>query len=101
MVAHAKPSLAPSTGRQGQHSHTRLTTTLAYGLPAAALAAAGAGLYRRLHRSVPPVEGTLPCPVHAPVRVARDHWGIPHIYAETAEDLFTAQGYVQAQDRLW
>ena len=37
----------------------------------------------------------------APVEVIRDEWGIPHIYAENDEDLFFAQGYVVAQDRLW
>ncbi|HUR34086.1 MAG TPA: penicillin acylase family protein [Vicinamibacterales bacterium] len=37
----------------------------------------------------------------APVTVRRDHWGIPHIAAQTADDLFFAQGYVQAQDRLF
>src|SRR4051812_39411305 len=79
----------------------QLATTLAYGLPAAALAAAGAGLRLRLQRSVPPVDGTLACPVSRPVRVLRDEWAIPHIIAETAADLFTAQGYVQAQDRFW
>ena len=36
-----------------------------------------------------------------PVEVIRDHWGIPHIYAENTHDLFFAQGYVMAQDRLW
>ncbi|HSE96922.1 MAG TPA: penicillin acylase family protein, partial [Blastocatellia bacterium] len=36
-----------------------------------------------------------------PVEVLRDHWGIPHIYAQTVEDLFFAQGFVAAQDRLW
>ena len=35
------------------------------------------------------------------VEVIRDRWGIPHIYARNTEDLFFAQGYVQAQDRLW
>jgi penicillin G amidase len=35
------------------------------------------------------------------VRVLRDRWGIPHIYAASADDLFFAQGYVAAQDRLW
>ena len=35
------------------------------------------------------------------VRVVRDHWGIPHIYASNADDLFFAQGFVQAQDRLF
>lgn len=35
------------------------------------------------------------------VEVRRDRWGVPHIYARTAHDLFFAQGYVVAQDRLW
>jgi len=35
------------------------------------------------------------------VEVIRDRWGIPHIYAQHTEDLFFAQGYVMAQDRLW
>jgi penicillin amidase len=35
------------------------------------------------------------------VDVIRDRWGIPHIYAKNTDDLFFAQGYVQAQDRLW
>jgi len=36
-----------------------------------------------------------------PVTVFRDPWGIPHIYAETQEDLFFAQGFVAAQDRMF
>jgi penicillin G amidase len=35
------------------------------------------------------------------VEVRRDRWGLPHIYAKTRHDLFFAQGYVAAQDRLW
>ena len=35
------------------------------------------------------------------VEVRRDRWGVPHIYARTQHDLFVAQGYVAAQDRLW
>ena len=35
------------------------------------------------------------------VEVRRDRWGVPHIYARTQHDLFYAQGYVAAQDRLW
>jgi penicillin amidase len=37
----------------------------------------------------------------APVTVRRDDHGVPHIEALTQEDLFVAQGYVTAQDRLW
>jgi penicillin G amidase len=37
----------------------------------------------------------------APVEVIRDEWGVPHLYAANEHDLFLAQGYVHAQDRLW
>jgi penicillin amidase len=36
-----------------------------------------------------------------PVEVLRDTWGVAHIYAQTQGDLFFAQGFVAAQDRLW
>ncbi len=36
-----------------------------------------------------------------PVEILRDHWGVAHIYAETVHDLFFAQGFVAAQDRLY
>ena len=35
------------------------------------------------------------------VEVLRDHWGVPHIYATSQSDLFFAQGFVAAQDRLY
>jgi penicillin amidase len=37
----------------------------------------------------------------APVAVRRGAHGVPHIQAATQDDLFLAQGYVTAQDRLW
>ncbi|MFT4606254.1 MAG: penicillin amidase [Rhodothermales bacterium] len=36
-----------------------------------------------------------------PVEIIRDPWGINHIYAETEHDLFFAQGYAAAKDRLF
>ncbi|MFB7499389.1 penicillin acylase family protein [Streptomyces sp. NPDC056161] len=36
-----------------------------------------------------------------PVEVKRDGYGVPQIYASSDEDLFMAQGYVQAQDRFY
>ncbi len=36
-----------------------------------------------------------------PVEILRDPWGINHIYAETERDLFFAQGYAAARDRLF
>src|SRR5580692_4496845 len=35
------------------------------------------------------------------VEILRDHWGVPHIYAATVHDLFFAQGYITAGDRLF
>lgn len=36
-----------------------------------------------------------------PVEIRTDRWGIAHIYAETEADLFFAQGYNVARDRLF
>ena len=36
-----------------------------------------------------------------PVEIIVDHWGIPHIYAQTEAGLFYAQGYYAARDRLF
>ena len=35
------------------------------------------------------------------VDIARDEWGVPHVLAETDDDLFFGYGYATAQDRLW
>src|SRR5436190_9730893 len=35
------------------------------------------------------------------VEILRDRWGVPHIYASTVHDLFFAQGYITAKDRLF
>ena len=37
----------------------------------------------------------------APVEILRDRWGVPHIYAKNSHDLFFAQGYITAKDRLF
>jgi penicillin G amidase len=52
--------------------------------------------------TAPPVAGTFAVDgLSAPVRVTRDRWGVPHIAARTTADLFLAQGFVQAEDRLF
>jgi penicillin amidase len=48
------------------------------------------------------VSGTLAVSgLSSPVRIVRDRSGVPHIYAGNRDDLFFAQGFVQAQDRLF
>ncbi|MGE8686074.1 MAG: penicillin acylase family protein [Achromobacter sp.] len=36
-----------------------------------------------------------------PVEIVRDRHGVSHIYAQNQEDLFFAQGFSAARDRLW
>src|ERR1700688_182463 len=36
-----------------------------------------------------------------PVEILIDHWGVPHIYAKNEADLFFAQGFNAARDRLF
>jgi penicillin G amidase len=53
-------------------------------------------------QSAPLSTDTLPLRgLHARVEVRRDRWGVPHIYARDQHDLFFAQGFVAAQDRLF
>jgi len=48
------------------------------------------------------IDGTIPVPgTSEPVEVIRDRFGVPHIYAKNTADLFFAQGFVVAQDRMW
>ena len=39
--------------------------------------------------------------LNRPVEVMRDQWGVNHIYAKDQHDLFFAQGYLAARDRLF
>ncbi len=69
------------------------------GLAAAGTAAAWHFLARR---PLPRVEGTVELDgLEGRVRVRRDRWGVPHVEADAAHDLYFAQGFVHGQDRLW
>lgn len=73
----------------------------AAGLGSAAAAVAYA-THRVMNGALPTVEGRRTVNgLRKPVEILRDAWGVPHIYAQNEEDLFFAQGYVQAQDRLF
>lgn len=53
-------------------------------------------------RSLPQTNGSLKVQgLVEPVEIDRDGLGIPHVKASTQEDLFFAQGFVHAQDRLF
>ena len=59
-------------------------------------------LKSRARQSLSPIHGNLVVPgLKEPVDVLRDRWGVAHIYAKNQHDLFFAQGFVVAQDRLF
>lgn len=56
----------------------------------------------RAQKAASIIQGSLKLPgLQQPVRVLRDRWGVAHIYAQNEHDLFFAQGFVAAQDRLF
>jgi len=56
----------------------------------------------RAQSALSTISGTLKIAgLQHPVKVLRDRWGVPHIYAQNQHDLFFAQGFVTAQDRLF
>lgn len=72
------------------------------GLVAVVLVAAGAVAFVEIRRPLPQTSGSLTLPgLDGEVLVRRDARGVPQITAETPEDLFRAQGFVNAQDRFF
>lgn len=53
-----------------------------------------------LNKSLPTTEGTAEIPVDEDVEVTTDEDGVPHIKAQSLKDMYTAQGYIQAQSRM-
>src|SRR3954452_22467349 len=75
-----------------------------YGVVVLVLALIAAAVFSvvTVRRSFPQTSGRIEVPgLGAEVKVVRDSYGVPQIYADTSHDLFFAQGYVQAQDRFF
>jgi penicillin amidase len=65
-------------------------------------AAAATAWHRLARRPLPKQRGTIELAgLRGPVRVRRDRWGVPHVEAGDRDDLYFAQGFCHAQDRLW
>ncbi|MGZ6364430.1 MAG: penicillin acylase family protein [Ktedonobacteraceae bacterium] len=63
---------------------------------------AGGVYFMLMRRPLPKVKGELSLQgLHEPVDIITDRYGVPHIYAQNEDDLFFAQGYVHAFERLW
>jgi penicillin amidase len=92
--------------RRRKRSAVRGATQVGLVLGAAGTGVAAAGTAAAWHwlarRPVPQEEGSLELKgLEGRVRVRRDRWGVPHIEADAAHDLYFAQGFVHGQDRLW
>jgi penicillin amidase len=73
-----------------------------FGLLILGFAAIAGWIYSIERRELPQVDGTIILNgISGPVGVIRDKLGVPHIRAASYDDLFFAQGFVTAQDRLW
>ena len=99
------PELIFASSRRVHRRWARTVLWLVAALLLIVLFGAGAGVLwlRSVTKAALPVlDGDLHLAgLSAPVTVRRDAHGVPHIEAATQQDLFVAQGYVTAQDRLW
>jgi penicillin G amidase len=88
-----------------KHPRLRLFAWLFLVVILLAAAAVGGGalwLKHAIRASLPQIDGSVQLRgISAEVTVRRDDHGVPHIEAANLDDLFAAQGYVTAQDRLW
>jgi len=88
--------------RRGARHPVWRTVTYLLGLILTLLAALGGWGYWRTRVCLPQLDGTVQVTgLQAPVEVLRDAHGVPHLRAQSLEDLVFAQGYVTAQDRLF
>lgn len=63
---------------------------------------AGGAYYLLMRRPVPRYNGEVRVTgLREAVEVITDRYGVPHIYAQNEDDMYYAQGYVHARERLW
>jgi penicillin amidase len=84
-----------------RHPVSRVVVRVVAAIAVVVVVVGGLGLWT-VQRSFPQTEGEIRLAVlDAPVTVTRDAAGIPQLEADSALDLFAAQGFVHAQDRFW
>jgi penicillin amidase len=99
----AHPASISEQGVRGSWLKTVLRALLALILLLVLLGAGAVAWFRSAAKAaMPQLDGTVKVMgLKAPVTVLRDAHGVPSITASSLDDLFFAQGYVTAQDRLW
>jgi penicillin amidase len=74
----------------------KIAAGAAVGLALSLAASAQAPLSTAVAREEWPVHG-----LADPAEIIIDHWGIPHIFAQSPRDAYFLQGFNAARDRLW
>jgi len=102
----ASPEVAPDAlVRRGSSRKLRifgLACALVIIFAAAAFFAGRELIRSAMHENLPQLDGSLTVyGLAATVTVARDARGVPHIHANSMDDLVFVQGYITAGDRLW
>ena len=87
--------------RSRRHRRRHAGLVILSALVVLVLVATGVGVFT-VTRSFPQTSGIVELAgLDAKATVYRDEAGLPQIVADTATDLFRAQGFVHAQDRFW
>src|SRR5277367_3831967 len=95
----ASPSISPPRPRR---SRIRRVVIVLASILLLAMMGAAAWLYSVARSALPQLDGTVKVQgLSASVTVSRDARGVPAIDAANLADLFFAQGYVTAQDRMF
>ena len=101
-VAQRKGSAVVARRRRRLPKIVRVGLFTIFGLLLLLVILVGFLTYWLIIRPLPQTSGSLKIAgLSGQVTVTRDKWGVPHINAGSEADLFIAQGYVTAQDRLW
>lgn len=97
----SEPGIRTTVVRRRRFSGRRILLGIAIVLVLLIAGVAGFSWWQ-VQRTLPTTNGTVAFPgLSAPVTITRDAFGVPHIVAANEQDLYTAQGYVHAQDRLF
>ncbi|MGH9491795.1 MAG: penicillin acylase family protein, partial [Terriglobales bacterium] len=98
-MAYAPPAAGPPARRRGRWIQWIVDAVLV--VLAAFILLAGY-VYWRARRTEPRRDGRISLPgLTAPVLILRDGYGVAHIQAQNLHDLYLAEGFAMAQDRLW
>jgi penicillin G amidase len=93
--------MKPTTKRLPRKGTMKILRNIVLGVLVLLIVVAGSGTWF-VRRPWPQMSGNAAIPgLSASAQIIRDASGVPHIYAQNERDLFMAQGYVHAQDRLW